>query len=128
MLKVITSPRRPDITVYASGRINLTARVVALLRLHDGDSLNVAYDPPEILIFADQKASPQARFFAACHPSNPRNASKPAYYYTNSRPLATAILQHAALTDTPRAGFFTGYPVELEGTVYLPVITRNPQP
>ena len=42
MIKLLERTRRPDITFSRNGRISITARVVRLLSLQPGDSINVA--------------------------------------------------------------------------------------
>ena len=43
MIKLLQRTRRPDITFCRNGRISITARVVRLLSLQPGDSINIAF-------------------------------------------------------------------------------------
>lgn len=122
MKNIIKTSRRPDIRFCRNGRILISARISRLLKLSKGDCINIAKDGGEVLLFVQCRATEIAgRHEAACHPTK-RNSHN---FCANSVSLASAVLDDAA-PGKNRAAFFIGYPMELEGTVYFPIITRNP--
>lgn len=42
MHSILTNTRRPDVTFYPNGRIDITARVAKMLDLHHGDVIDIA--------------------------------------------------------------------------------------
>ena len=119
MTNLIARTRRPDITFCRSGRINIAARVARVLCLKKGDTINIANFNGEFLLFAIQH--PPGRHYAQCFPS--KNGSL--NFCANSVTLARAILNEARVSASS-ASFFVGHPIDIEGTLYLPIITKNP--
>ena len=56
MEKIISTTRRPDITFYASGLINITTRVARILGLTSESCVNIAVEKGEYLLFAEHYA------------------------------------------------------------------------
>ena len=42
MHSILTNTRRPDVTFYPNGRIDITARIANMLDLHQGDVIDIA--------------------------------------------------------------------------------------
>ena len=120
MHNLVSSTRRPDITFYRSGLIRLTARVTRTLQIRPGDSINIAADNGELLIFAIHNNNPLIRRPATCYPTNHGNNM-----CANSINLCRSLLDNLGITSN-RAAFYVGYPIDIENTIYLPIITRNP--
>ena len=119
MTNIIERTRRPDITFCRSGRINISARVARMLCLKKGDTINIANKNGEFLLFAIPHRP--GRHYAQCFPS--KNGSL--NFCVNSVALARAILNEARVSAFS-ASFFVGYPIDIEGSIYLPIITKNP--
>lgn len=119
---IIKHNRRPDITFYRNGRITITARIARMLSLQQGDCINVMQDGQEYLLHVQPRPG-CGNYVAACYRVKPGSNS----FYCSSTFLCQHILEVAKCPDAVRAGFFIGYPMELEGTVFLPIITLNPQ-
>ena len=69
MIKLLERTRRPDITFFRNGRISITARVVRLLSLQPGDSINVAFHLGECYLLAVRHQNAIGRHVAQCHPT-----------------------------------------------------------
>ena len=122
MLNILSFTRRSDLTFCRSGRIYISARVVRILGLNSGDSINITCQDGEFLIFAvSALKNPAGANVAACRPSN----KKGMHFYCNCAKLAKAMLRIANV-KTDRVSFFVGYPTLLNGTKALPIITKNP--
>ncbi len=67
--RIIGSTRRNDLSVYADGRIELSAHVVRALSLGPGDVVDVASDGREYYLFVSLKA-PTGRHTAQCREVN----------------------------------------------------------
>ena len=121
MIKLLEHTRRPDITFCRNGRILITARVARLLSLRPGDSLNVAYINREYLIYAVHRENNIGRHVAQCYPTKKHSRN----YCANSVELCRSILSIANVT-TDRVSLMAGEPVNLNDTVYIPIITQCP--
>ena len=51
MKSILTNTRRPDISFYPDGRIDITARIAKELDLRDGDVIDIAIDGEEYLLY-----------------------------------------------------------------------------
>lgn len=73
MKSTLVNTRRPDITFYRSGRIDITTRVTKALALEDGDVIDIAFDGREHLLYVKHKgASLVGRHEAQCRITNRR--------------------------------------------------------
>lgn len=57
MNSILQNTRRPDISFYPDGRIDITARVAKILNLQEGDVIDIASDGKEYLLYRKLKAS-----------------------------------------------------------------------
>lgn len=121
MIKLLEHTRRPDITFCRNGRIYITARVSRILSLAPGDSINIAYDNGEYLLFAVRHPNCRGRHIAQCFATKKgsRNLS------ANSVQLCHSILLFANV-NTDRASFMVGKAFERNNTTYLPIIIKCP--
>lgn len=121
MIKLIEHTRRPDITFCHNGRILITARVSRILSLDPGDSINIAHEDGEYLLFAVRHHNFLGRHIARCFPTKigSRNFS------ANSVELCRTVLRFANV-HTDRASFMTGEAFERNHTTYLPIIIKYP--
>lgn len=113
--------RRPDISFDSNGTIRITARLARLLDLAPGDSLNVAVRDDEYLLHALPAREARGRRQARCYPTKKGSSN----FCANSVRLARAVL-HAAAPTLNHAAFLTGEPLRIDGTLYVPIITRSP--
>ena len=121
MIKLLENTRRPDITFCRNGRIYITARVSRILSLDPGDSINIAYDNGEYLLFAVRHPNCRGRHIAQCFATKKGSHNLSA----NSVQLCHSILLFANV-NTDRASFMVGKAFERNNTTYLPIIIKCP--
>lgn len=56
MISILSHTRRHDISLYPSGRIDISARVVRLLQLASGDVIDFALDDKEMFLYVRHRA------------------------------------------------------------------------
>lgn len=67
MKALVQTTRRPDITIYRNGRIDISAHVVALLKINQGDVVNVVRDDEgEIYLCVSFRVPLYGRFSGRC--------------------------------------------------------------
>lgn len=118
MEKIISTTRRPDITFHSTGKIYITARVARILNLSKDSCINVAVDKGEYLLVAENYDSMIGRHTGRCYRVN----SGSRYFRANSVRLCRAILNACRVSG--RAALMCGEAVEINGKVYLPIITK----
>lgn len=123
MMKLLKNTRRPDITFYRNGAIRLTAGVIKLLSISPGDSINIAVDNGEYLLYSihHEKDDCFRRFEAQCYPSKRGGLN----FCANSVRLCRSLLA-AIGSSAMKAAFNVGESIEINGNTYLPIITLNP--
>ena len=111
MQSILGNTRKADITFYASGRIDISARVAKHLQLSRGDVLDIMIDQDEFYLYVRLR-SPNGRHEAMVFPTNKAGN----HFRTSSSRLCTAILQECKTTD--KAKLCVGEPTENEyGTI-----------
>lgn len=134
MKSLLSNTRRPDITFHTSGRIDITARLVHILGIHQGDVIDIATDGNEYLLYIRHNGSEvTGRHEAQCYPTNAAGKNFRCY----SKRLCEAVVD-AIRHDSPgnTAVGPTGNAVRLPagaplfsrtiGKDAIPLITRNP--
>ncbi len=121
MIKLLQRTRRPDITFCRNGRIFLTARVVRLLSLRPGDSINIAFHLGECYLLAARHDGAVGRHAARCHPTKKGSRN----YCANSVTLARLMLDRCGV-NAERASFMAGKEERRNGELCLPVIFKMP--
>ena len=97
MQRIITISRRPDITFYPDGRIDITARIARAINLQHGDVIDIAINGTERYIYVRQRAGQvNGRHFATVYAT--KNGSHNFRCY--SRQLCQSMLSTA--TDSHR--------------------------
>ena len=119
MQPLLENTRRHDITFHRNGRIRITARIVRILRLRPGDSINIALSDGEYLLFAVRHNV--GRHQARCHPSKRGGRN----FCANSIRLCRLFFEALGI-QSDRVSFMAGEPTERLGTTYLPIITSAP--
>lgn len=121
MIKLLERTRRPDITFSRNGRISITARVVRLLSLKPGDSINVAFHLGECYLIASRHNENAGRHIAQCYPTKKGSRN----YCANSVTLCRLILDNCKVKEQ-RASFMVGKEETRDGDIYLPIIYKMP--
>lgn len=102
MKSVLGSTRRPDISFYRNGKIDITARISDAIGLEDGDVIDIAEDRGEYYLYVRVKSSEAVgRHEARCFPTHKggkRNRNFRAY----SRKLSEFVLSHSGSEDVAR--------------------------
>lgn len=62
MESIIGCTRRPDITFYADGRIDITARIARQLSLNEGDCIDVGRACGEYFLYVRRRFDPSVSF------------------------------------------------------------------
>lgn len=127
MLPLLTNSRRHDVTFCPDGRIDITARIAKMLKLQDGDVINIAVHCGEYLLYVSQRASQcvgQHRAMVA--PTN-RGKRRNNNFRAYSKYLCSAVSQAAYGCDGRKTRLPAGSPVDIAGYgTVIPLITRNP--
>lgn len=121
MIKLLERTRRPDITFCRNGRISITARVVRLLSLQPGDSINIAFHLGECYLLAARHDNAIGRHIAQCYPTKKGSRN----YCANSVMLARLMLDNCNIKEQ-RASFMVGKQETRDGDVCVPIIFKNP--
>lgn len=120
MSNLLEHTRRPDVSFCRNGRIHIAARVVSLLGLQRGDSINIDHRGGEYLLYKVEHSGAPGRYHARCHPT--KGASR--NFCAHSSLLCRALFDSLQL-DVERVAYPVGEPTTLDdGTVCVPVITR----
>ena len=121
MIKLLQRTRRPDITFCRNGRISITARVVRLLSLQPGDSINIAFHLGECYLLVSRHTGTVGRHIAQCYPTKKGSRN----YCANSVLLARLMLDNCKISEH-RASFMVGKEEMRDGDVCVPIIFKNP--
>ena len=121
MNKLLKHTRRHDVTFCRNGCISITARVARTLDIKPGDSVNIAQHENEYLLYAVHADGSGFRRYARCYPTNKGGNN----YRTYSVQLCRALMSALNITSD-RVSYMVGKSVEINGTIYLPMITRLP--
>ncbi len=121
MIKLLERTRRPDITFCRNGRISITARVVRLLSLKPGDSINIAFHLGECYLMALRNENALGRHVAQCYPTKKGSRN----YCANSVTLCRLMLDNCQI-HAQRASFMVGKEEQWGSEVYLPIIYKMP--
>ncbi len=129
MQEIITTTRKPDVTFYRNGRIDISAGVARSLRLRAGDVISIAYEsadtPPdrrEWYLHVRPRESLLGRHEGAVF------AAKKGYgsFRTHSRCMARTIFELCRATGQARVRLAVGQPViNARRETLLPIIYKN---
>ena len=120
-MTVLGNTRRPDVTFYTNGRIDITARAARLLNLHDGDVIDIASIDGECYLYVKHLGSDvTGRHQAAVHATKRGSRN----YRCHSIKLAAFVLsRHEGMA---RARLPLGEPTVLPHIGFaVPIIIRN---
>ncbi len=120
MNKILQHSRRPDISFCRSGRIYISSRIVKFLDIRRGDSINIAFNEGECLLYVSGRGNAY-RNVAQCFPT--KTGSK--HFCANSVALARGLLDIIGI-KAKAVKFFVGEPMSIANTTYLPIIYKQP--
>ena len=129
MTSILSTSRRPDISFYPNGRIDITARIAKMLALQAGDVIDVAEEGGEYYLYVRLRAERcTGRYEAQAYPTS-RQGLRRNNMRAYSRQLVRAVMRiarHPRDTDQPLR-LPAGQPVTIKsyGNA-VPLITHNP--
>lgn len=98
MQQIIGISRRPDITFYPNGRIDITARIARAISLHHGDVIGIAINGTERYIYVRLRADMvNGRHCATVHATKRGSHNFRCY----SRQICQAMLSSSADSSHP---------------------------
>jgi hypothetical protein len=120
MGSIIGNSRRPDVTFYINGRIDITSRIAKQLCLTEGDVIDIDKRNGEYLLYVRYRSDCAiGRHEARCKASKNNSNNFRAY----SKQLTDAILNACG---AEKAQLASGAVVELEDIgIAVPLVTRN---
>ena len=127
MSSILHNSRRPDVVFHNNGRIDITARIAKLLRLQDGDVVDIDTDYGEYLLYVRLRSAQRiGRHEATVHPTN-RGKHNNNNFRAYSKNLCRAFRRHIGYNADKPLRLPAGSPVIFgpNGTA-IPIITHNP--
>ncbi len=117
---ILGNTRRPDISFFASGKIDITSRIVKALDMAEGDVIDIMVGGGEYYFYVSSRSSMVCgKHEAQCYPS--KHGSK--HFRAYSRRLCAAIFQASGFSN--HASFAAGEVVEVNGRKAIPIIIRK---
>lgn len=117
---ILGNTRRPDISFFASGKIDITSRIVKALDMAEGDVIDVMVGNGEYYFYVSSHSSIVCgRHEAQCYPS--KHGSR--HFRAYSRRLCAAMLKASGFNL--RASFAAGEVVDVNGRKAIPIIIRK---
>lgn len=102
MTTILKTTRRPDVSFYANGRIDITARVTKALNLSEGDCIGIAVVDNDFLLYKKYQAAEIVGRHEARLRITKRGKYRNSNMRTNSRTLCAAILSAVGNADKAR--------------------------
>lgn len=120
MESIIGNSRRPDVTFYVNGRIDITSRVARILQLNEGDVIDIGLQQGEYYLYVKNRANTLVgKHEAQCSASKKKSMNFRAY----SKKLSSAVL---AFSKSDKARIPIGEVVELPNIGWaVSLIIRN---
>ena len=122
--RILGNTRRPDISFFSSGKIDITSRIVNALGIESGDVIDIMTQNGEFYLHISIRAADTCgRHEARCYPSHKGSRHFRAY----SRRLSEAIMRDCGIRSDQlkQVSFNAGEIVEINGVKTIPIITRN---
>ena len=122
MVSLLGSSRRPDISFYASGRIDITSHVARLLGIASGDVIDVGMEKGEYFFYVRAKgAGTMGRHEAQCWQTKKGSKNYRAY----SKRLCKAVMQLSGARTVARLPIGCTALIHGGGTKAVILIARN---
>ena len=135
MTSLLQNTRRPDVSFYSSGRIDITARIARALGINPGDVINIDTDGNEYILYVCHRAEQlTGQHEAQCYPTK-RGKHRNNNYRCHSRQLCRAITREVLAATPAKEGAVlcsvrlpAGNPYFSKrlNTMAVNLITRNP--
>lgn len=122
MASLLTHTRRHDITFNRNGCIRIASRIVRMLSISPGDSININLHNGEYLLYVTRHTDSSCRYEAQCYPSKGNNRN----YCANSVRLCRALFASVGYDGVKRVSYAVGEPIKSDAKTYVPIITRQP--
>lgn len=121
MESLLGNSRKPDISFFRDGHIDITARVAKSLSLSDGDIIDILRDGREFYLYVKTRSSDVVgQHTGRCRPTRPNSYRN---FRINCKKLADAILAECNETEVVRLA--AGESIEIPNIgVVIPLITR----
>lgn len=121
MISIIGNSRRPDITFYRDGRIDITSQVSKTLSLQSGDVIDITIHESEYLLYVSHRHNNTiGRHEGQCRPTQKGSNN----FRTYSKRLCEFILRESGADDIARLQ--CGEPLEINNYGFgIPIITKN---
>ena len=127
MTDIVQHPRRPDVTFYASGRIDICCRAAKTLGLGKGDVIGIALIGGEYVLYVRMRAGEyEGRYQGTCFPTY-HGKRRSNNFRTHYSDMAHAVIRACGRTGSERVKLYAGEVVDTECGTGLCLITRNPQ-
>lgn len=121
MQSLLPITRRPDVTFYANGRIDVTSRIVKMLGIKPGDVIDIAADGKEYYLLVKIKAADaRGNHETALYPAVKNGNNMRCY----SRRLTDSIRELSGYPPGTTLRFPAGEVREKEGVLAVPLITK----
>ena len=128
MKPLLQNSRRPDITFYPTGRIDITARIAKMLQLQPGDVINIASDGEEFILYVMLRKKDSlsgSRHAGTVYPTNNNRRIQGNNFRTYHYELYSEFRRLADLPVDSPARLFAGQPIIYgRNGVGIPLITR----
>ncbi len=111
---------KPHIKFRECGEISLTGRVSALLGIEAGDAIDIVEDMGEVYIYVSARGCRQEDGLRGV---TRKASSSPGFLRVQWKEMAQYIINKDGRAR--EAYYRVGEPVEINGTRYLPIITRR---
>lgn len=127
MPNLLNRIRRPDVTFYPGGRIDISSRIARKLSLKKGDVIDVYVEKGEYMLYVRLRAENLiGRYVAQCYHSN-RGKRKSNRMCAQSCKLTEAMFMTSGIGCERPLRLPAGEPITIEGKgLVIPLIIRNP--
>ena len=127
MTSLLKYTRRPDVSFYPNGRIDITSRIAKQLSLNDGDVIDVFSHKGEYMLYVRHKKENIVGAYEATVHATKKYKIAAYNMRAYSIRLTHALFTQTCHENTEPLRLPAGSPVNLEGIgIAIPLITRNP--
>lgn len=118
---IVGATRKMDVSVYPTGKIELSAHVVRQLGCSEGDTVGLLKDGVERYLCVLRKSGVGRGCTRVC-----RVNSGSRFMRIWSKELAEALYMELNITPNSKVSLYCGEPVDTEHGKAIPLITKNP--
>lgn len=122
MESLLGNTRKPDVSFFKDGHINITARVAKTLNIEEGDVIDILKDGKELYLYVKAKSKDVVGLHMnRCRSTRPEKGYR--NFRTNCKRLCDAIFQLCGSSEVVQLAAGEGFEIENIGIV-VPLITR----